>query len=405
MPKSQKEICSWQSGQQGRARIEGRFAARVGAKREALSVGDEEYIGGLNMNIKLAVIPGDGIGPEVVGETLKVLDKIGEKYGHTFEYNKVLAGGCAIDEYGECLPQSTIDACKAADAVLLGAVGGWKWDNLPGSERPEMALLGLRKELGLFANLRPAMVFDCLSDACPLKPEIIEGGLDIVVVRELTGGIYFGEKGTKETDLGPAAYDVEQYSEMEVRRIAEVAFDMAMKRGKKVTSVDKANVLESSRLWRRVVAEVAEKYPEVELNNLYIDNAAMQLVRAPKQFDVIVTSNIFGDILSDEASQITGSIGMLPSASLATGNFGMYEPVHGSAPDIAGQDIANPMATILSAAMMLRYTFGLMEEADAIEAAVEKVLNDGYRTHDIAKEGEKAIGTKECGDLVVGEIN
>lgn len=356
------------------------------------------------MNIKLAVIPGDGIGPEVVGETLKVLDKIGEKYGHTFEYNKVLAGGCAIDEYGQCLPQSTIDACKAADAVLLGAVGGWKWDNLPGSERPEMALLGLRKELGLFANLRPAMVFDCLSDACPLKPEIIEGGLDIVVVRELTGGIYFGEKGTKETDLGPAAYDIEQYSEMEVRRIAEVAFDMAMKRGKKVTSVDKANVLESSRLWRRVVAEVAEKYPEVELNNLYVDNAAMQLVRAPKQFDVIVTSNIFGDILSDEASQITGSIGMLPSASLATGNFGMYEPVHGSAPDIAGQNIANPMATILSAAMMLRYTFGLLEEADAIEAAVKKVLDDGYRTPDIAKEGEEAIGTKEVGELIVEAI-
>lgn len=356
------------------------------------------------MNIKLAVIPGDGIGPEVVGETLKVLDKVGEKYGHTFEYNKVLAGGCAIDEYGQCLPQSTIDACKAADAVLLGAVGGWKWDNLPGSERPEMALLGLRKELGLFANLRPAMVFDTLADACPLKPEIIEGGLDIVVVRELTGGIYFGEKGTKETEMGPAAYDVEQYSEEEVRRIAEVAFDMAMKRGKKVTSVDKANVLESSRLWRRVVAEVGEKYPEVELNNLYIDNAAMQLVRAPKQFDVIVTSNIFGDILSDEASQITGSIGMLPSASLATGNFGMYEPVHGSAPDIAGKDLANPMATILSAAMMLRYTFGLGEEADAIETAVEKVLNDGYRTHDIAKEGEKAIGTKEAGDLVAAAI-
>lgn len=356
------------------------------------------------MNIKLAVIPGDGIGPEVIDETLKVLDKVGKKYGHTFEYNKVLAGGCAIDEYGECLPQSTIDACKAADAVLLGAVGGWKWDNLPGNQRPEMALLGLRKELGLFANLRPAMVFDSLAEACPLKPEIIEGGLDIVVVRELTGGIYFGEKGTKETDMGPAAYDVEQYSEGEVRRIAEVAFDMAMKRGKKVTSVDKANVLESSRLWRRVVAEVAEKYPEVELNNLYIDNAAMQLVRAPKQFDVIVTSNIFGDILSDEASQITGSIGMLPSASLATGNFGMYEPVHGSAPDIAGKDLANPMATILSAAMMLRYTFGLMKEADAIEAAVEKVLKDGYRTHDIAAEGEKAIGTVEAGDLVAAAI-
>ena len=357
------------------------------------------------MNIKLAVIPGDGIGPEVIGEALKVLDRIAQKYGHKFEYNKVLAGGCAIDQCGECLPRSTIDACKAADAVLLGAVGGWKWDSLPGKERPEMALLGLRKELGLFANLRPAMVFDTLADACPLKPEIIEGGLDIVVVRELTGGIYFGKKGIiEETDMGPAAYDVEQYAEEEVRRIAEVAFDMAMKRGRKVTSVDKANVLESSRLWRRVVAEVGEKYPEVELNNLYIDNAAMQLVRAPKQFDVIVTSNIFGDILSDEASQITGSIGMLPSASLATGNFGMYEPVHGSAPDIAGKDLANPMATILSAAMMLRYTFGLTEEADAIEAAVEKVLNDGYRTHDIAGEGEKAVGTAEAGDLITAAI-
>lgn len=357
------------------------------------------------MNIKLAVIPGDGIGPEVIGEALKVLDRIAQKYGHKFEYNKVLAGGCAIDECGECLPRSTIDACKAADAVLLGAVGGWKWDSLPGKERPEMALLGLRKELGLFANLRPAMVFDTLADACPLKPEIIEGGLDIVVVRELTGGIYFGKKGIiEETDMGPAAYDVEQYAEEEVRRIAEVAFNMAMKRGRKVTSVDKANVLESSRLWRRVVAEVGEKYPEVELNNLYIDNAAMQLVRAPKQFDVIVTSNIFGDILSDEASQITGSIGMLPSASLATGNFGMYEPVHGSAPDIAGKDLANPMATILSAAMMLRYTFGLTEEADAIEAAVEKVLNDGYRTHDIAGEGEKAVGTAEAGDLIAAAI-
>ena len=330
------------------------------------------------MNYKLAVIPGDGIGPEVVEQTLKVLDKVGTKFGHTFEYTKVLAGGCAIDEKGECLPQETIDICKASDAVLLGAVGGWKWDTLPGDQRPERALLGLRKALGLFANLRPALLFDELAEACPLKPEIVEGGLDIVVVRELTGGIYFGEKGTKETDLGPAAYEV--------------------------TSVDKANVLESSRLWRRVVAEVAEKYPEVELNNLYIDNAAMQMVRNPKQFDVIVTSNIFGDILSDEASMITGSIGMLPSASLAKGNFGMYEPVHGSAPDIAGQDLANPMATILSAAMMLRYTFGLGKEADAIEAAVKKVLADGWRTPDIAKEGEEAIGTAKAGDLIAAEI-
>lgn len=356
------------------------------------------------MNYKIAVVPGDGIGPEVVEQALRVLDKIGEKFGHKFKYTKVLAGGAAIDATGKCLPQETIDICKASDAVLLGAVGGWKWDNLPGDERPERALLGLRKELGLFANLRPAILFDELAQACPLKPEIIEGGLDIVVVRELTGGIYFGEKGFKDTDLGPAAYDVEQYAEEEVRRIAEVAFDMAMKRGKKVTSVDKANVLESSRLWRRVVAEVAEKYPEVELNNLYVDNTAMQLVLNPKQFDVIVTSNIFGDILSDEASQITGSIGMLPSASLAKGNFGMYEPVHGSAPDIAGQNIANPMATILSVAMMLRYTFGLLEEADAVEAAVKKVLADGYRTPDLMANGGTKIGTKEAGDLITAAI-
>ena len=356
------------------------------------------------MEYRIAVVPGDGIGPEVVAQTLKVLDKVGEVYGHSFKYEKVLAGGCAIDATGGCLPQETIDVCKASDAVLLGAVGGWKWDTLPGNERPEMALLGLRKELGLFATLRPAMLFEELADACPLKPEIIAGGLDIVVVRELTGGIYFGEKGTKDTAMGAAAYDVEQYSEGEVRRIAEVAFDMAMKRGKKVTSVDKANVLESSRLWRRVVAEVGERFPEVELNNMYVDNAAMQLVRNPKQFDVIVTSNIFGDILSDEASMITGSIGMLPSASLATGNFGMYEPVHGSAPDIAGKDMANPMATILSAAMMLRYTFGLGKEADAVESAVKKVLADGYRTHDIAAESEEAIGTEKAGDLIAANI-
>ena len=356
------------------------------------------------MNYKIAVIPGDGIGPEVVGQTLKVLDKVGEKFGHKFEYTKVLAGGCAIDAVGECLPKETVDVCRNSDAVLLGAVGGWKWDTLPGNERPEMALLGLRKALGLFANLRPALLFEELAEACPLKPEIVEGGLDIVVVRELTGGIYFGEKGTKETDMGPAAYDIEQYSEGEVRRIAEVAFDMAMKRNKKVTSVDKANVLESSRLWRRVVAEVGEKYPEVELNNLYIDNAAMQMVRNPKQFDVIVTSNIFGDILSDEASMITGSIGMLPSASLATGNFGMYEPVHGSAPDIAGKDMANPMATILSAAMMLRYTFGLGDEADAVERAVKEVLAEGYRTPDIAKDGEKVSGTEAVGSLIAEKI-
>lgn len=356
------------------------------------------------MNYKIAVIPGDGIGPEVIAQTTRVLDEVGKKYGHTFDFTEVLAGGCAIDAVGECLPKETVDICRQSDAVLLGAVGGPKWDDMPGKERPEMALLGLRGQLGLFANLRPAMLFEELADACPLKPEFVSGGLDIVVVRELTGGIYFGEKGIKETEKGTAAYDVEEYSEMEVRRIAKVAFDMAMKRGRKVTSVDKANVLESSRLWRRVVTEVSKDYPEVELNHFYVDNAAMQLVRGPKQFDVIVTSNIFGDILSDEASQVTGSIGMLPSASLATGNFGMYEPVHGSAPDIAGQDIANPMATILSAAMMLRYSFGLLEEADAIEAAVKKVLADGHRTADIAKDGEDVIGTARCGDLIVAAI-
>ena len=356
------------------------------------------------MNYKLAVIPGDGIGPDVVEQTLLVLDKVGEKFGHTFQYHKVLAGGCAIDATGGCLPQETIDVCKASDAVLLGAVGGWKWDTLPGDQRPERALLGLRKALGLFANLRPALLFEQLADASPLKPEILAGGLDIVVVRELTGGIYFGEKGVKDTDLGPAAYDIEQYAEEEVRRIAKVAFDMAMKRSKHVTSVDKANVLESSRLWRRVVTEVAKDYPEVTLDHLYVDNAAMQLVRNPRQFDVIVTSNIFGDILSDEASQITGSIGMLPSASLAQGHFGMDEPVHGSAPDIAGQDKANPMATILSAAMMLRYTFGLGQEADAIENAVKSVLDQGYRTPDLFAGEGTLVGTAEMGRRIAEAI-
>lgn len=356
------------------------------------------------MNFKIALVPGDGIGPDVVAEAVKVLDRIGEKYGHQFQYTNVLAGGAAIDAVGECLPQNTVDVCRNSDAVLLGAVGGWKWDTLPGDQRPERALLGLRKELGLFANLRPALLFEELAEACPLKPEIIEGGLDIVVVRELTGGIYFGEKGYKETELGRAAYDVELYSEEEVRRIAVVAFDMAMKRNKKLTSVDKANVLESSRLWRSVVKEVSKAYPEVELSHMYIDNAAMQMVRNPKQFDVIVTSNIFGDILSDEASMITGSIGMLPSASLAKGNFGMYEPVHGSAPDIAGQNKANPMATILSAAMMLRYTFGLSEEADDVEAAIKSVLEAGYRTPDIMSSGKELLGTKEAGDQIAAFI-
>ena len=356
------------------------------------------------MEYNIAVIRGDGIGPEVIAEATKVLDAIGARFGHTFNYNYVLAGGEAIDETGRCLPPETVATAKASDAVLLGAVGGPKWDTLPGDERPERALLGLRKELGLFANLRPAMVFDELAEASPLKPELIDGGLDIVVVRELTGGIYFGEKGFKETEMGPAAYDVELYSEEEVRRIARVAFDMAMKRNKRVTSIDKANVLESSRLWRRVVTEVAAEYPEVELDHMYVDNGAMQLVRNPKHFDVIVTSNIFGDILSDEASQITGSIGMLPSASLTNGNFGMYEPVHGSAPDIAGTGKANPLATILSAGMMLRYTLGLTEEADAIDSAVRKFLNAGYRTADIYTPGTVSLTTTETGDKVASFI-
>lgn len=356
------------------------------------------------MNYKLAVIPGDGIGPDVVEQTLLVLDKVGEKFGHTFQYHKVLAGGCAIDATGGCLPQETIDVCKASDAVLLGAVGGWKWDTLPGDQRPERALLGLRKALGLFANLRPALLFEQLADASPLKPEILAGGLDIVVVRELTGGIYFGEKGVKDTDLGPAAYDIEQYAEEEVRRIAKVAFDMAMKRSKHVTSVDKANVLESSRLWRRVVTEVAKDYPEVTLDHLYVDNAAMQLVRNPRQFDVIVTSNIFGDILSDEASQITGSIGMIPSSSMGEGTRGLYEPIHGSAPDIAGQNKANPIGTILSAAMMLKYSFGMDAEAAAIEAAVEQALNDGLRTADMMAEGCTPATCSEMGDAIAARL-
>lgn len=357
------------------------------------------------MNYKIAVIPGDGIGPEVTAEAIKALDAVGEKFGHKFEYTYLLAGGAAIDKTGRCLPEETVEKAKNSDAVLLGAVGGPKWDSLPGDERPEKALLGLRKALGLYANLRPAIMFDELKSACPLKDEKVIGGLDLLVVRELTGGIYFGERGTVDTDnMGKAAYDVEMYSEKEVERVARTAFEMAMKRNKKVTSVDKANVLESSRLWRKTVAEVAADYPEVELENFYVDNAAMQLVYNPKQFDVIVTSNIFGDILSDEASMITGSIGMLPSASLADGAFGMYEPVHGSAPDIAGTGKANPMAAILSAAMMLRYTFGLRNEADAVESAVRKILSEGLRTPDIMTPGYREITTSEAGSIIAEKI-
>ncbi len=365
------------------------------------------------MEYNIAVIPGDGIGPEVISEAVKVLSAIGDKFNHRFNCLNVLAGGSAIDEYGECLPKATLDICKKSDAVLLGAVGGPKWDNVPGDQRPERALLGLRKELNLYANLRPAMVFKELRDASPLKAEILGDDLDILIVRELTGGIYFGEHKTEDIESSDndrnivsykEAYDVERYSEPEIRRIAITAFDMALKRNKHVTSVEKSNVLESSRLWKSIVTEVSSDYPDVKLDHMYVDNAAMQLIRNPGFFDVIVTSNMFGDILSDEASQITGSIGMLPSASLTEGNFGMYEPVHGSAPDIAGTGKANPLATILSVAMMLRYTFSLSEEADSIEDAVKRFLEEGNRTHDIASSADTPLSTKEVGDIIAKYI-
>ena len=356
-------------------------------------------------NYNITVLKGDGIGPDIVAEAMNVLEAVGKKYNHKFNFNEKLVGGAALDACGVPLPDDTLEACKNCDSILLGAVGGPKWDNLPSNMRPEAgALLRLRKELGLYANLRPAIIHKALSSASPIKPEIIGDSLDILVVRELTGGIYFGERGHREGKYGEEAYDVEAYSEFEVKRIAKTAFEAAMKRNKRVTSIDKSNVLESSKLWRKAVIEVAKDYPEVELDHMYVDNAAMQLVRNPKHFDVIVTSNIFGDIISDEASQITGSIGMLPSASLSDGAFGMYEPIHGSAPDIAEMDIANPIATILSAGMMLRYSFGLNAEADAIEAAVTEVLDAGYRTPDIYSEGTTKVGTKEMGRIISEKI-
>ncbi|MBS7224905.1 MAG: 3-isopropylmalate dehydrogenase [Clostridiaceae bacterium] len=358
------------------------------------------------MKYNIAVVKGDGVGPEIVSEAMLVLNKIGEKFGHEFCYQEVLAGGCSIDANGIPLTQETIDICKAADSVLLGAVGGPKWDDVPSEKRPEKALLGLRAALGLFANIRPATMYKALADACPIKPEIIGDGFDIVVCRELTGDVYFGAHSRRESDKGwgVVGCDDMNYSVYEVERIARRAFEMARVRSKKVTSVDKANVLETSRVWRETVTRIAAEYPDVELNHMYVDNAAMQLVRNPGQFDVIVTGNLFGDILSDEASMITGSIGMLPSASLNEEGRGMYEPIHGSAPDIAGKGIANPIATILSCAMMLRYSFGLSAEADAIESAVEKALDDGYRTGDIAAKGESVIGTHEMGEKIRGNI-
>ena len=349
------------------------------------------------MKFHIACIKGDGIGPEIVDSAIKVLGKIGSKFGHEFEYTDVDAGGVAIDKTGAPLPDETLAICKKSDSVLLGAVGGPKWDTLPGHLRPERALLGLRAGLGLYSNIRPAKLFSALKSECPLKEEVVGDGFDMVFVRELTGGIYFGDRGRREGAMGPEAYDTEAYSVTEVRRIGKVAFELAGKRGKKVTSVDKANVLESSRLWREEMHKLAEEYPDIEYSDMLVDNCAMQIVRNPRQFDVLVTSNMFGDILSDEASMATGSIGLLPSSSLGEGTLGMYEPIHGSAPDIAGQGKANPIATILSAAMMLRFSFSLAKEADAIENAVAKVLDEGLRTFDI-------VGTSGASPLLTAQM-
>ena len=361
------------------------------------------------MEKMITLIPGDGIGPEIVAEAVKVLDTAAGKFGHTFTYKKILMGGCSIDEYGEPLTDEALKTAKSADAVLLGAVGGdvgnSRWYDVEPHLRPEAGLLKIRKELGLFANVRPAYLYKELSAACPLKSEISDAGIDMVIMRELTGGLYFGVRHTEEVDGVRTATDTLVYNEEEIRRIAVKAFEIAGKRRGKVTSVDKANVLDSSRLWRNVVKEVAADYPGIELEDMLVDNAAMQLVRDPAQFDVILTENMFGDILSDEASMVTGSIGMLSSASLREDKFGLYEPSHGSAPDIAGKNIANPLATILSAALMLRYSFDLEAEAKAIEAAVEKALADGYRTGDIYEEGNKKISTSEMGDIVSGNIS
>ena len=360
------------------------------------------------MDFNIAVIPGDGIGPEIVAEARKVLEKTGEVYGHTFHYEELLMGGCSIDKYGEPLTDETLERAKKSDSVLLGAVGGnvgqSRWYELPPDKRPEAGLLKIRKGLGLFCNLRPAVLFDELSGACPLKEELTEGGFDFVITRELTGGLYFGERHTREVNGVREATDTLTYNETEIRRIARWAFDIAMKRNRRVCSVDKANVLDSSRLWRKVVKEVSAGYPEVELSDMLVDNCAMQIVHDPRQFDVILTENMFGDILSDEASMVTGSIGMLASASLGEGTLGLYEPSHGSAPDIAGQNKANPIATVLSAAMMLRYSFNLTEEADAVEGAVQEVLKKGLRTVDIMAEGKTLMGTREMGDAIAAEI-
>ena len=356
------------------------------------------------MTKNIAVIRGDGIGPEIVNEALRVLDKIAELYGHTFHYTDVDMGGCAIDKWGDPLPQEMLDKCVASDSVLLGAVGGDKWNDVPGPKRPEKGLLRLRAGMGVYSNNRPAKIWPQLSDASPLKKSIVEKGIDFIIVRELIGGVYFGEHRTEEANGEQKATDIMAYSEHEIKRVARVAFETARKRRKRVTSIDKANVLDTSRLWRKTVTEVAKDYPDVELRHMYVDNAAMQLVRDPSQFDVIVTGNLFGDILSDEASQITGSIGMIPSSSMGDGTNGLYEPIHGSAPDIAGQDKANPIGTILAAAMMLRYSFDMAAEADAIERAVDKTLRSGFRCGDIMQENCQLVGCKAMGAEIRSRI-
>ena len=357
------------------------------------------------MEKNIALLRGDGIGPEIVDSAVAVLEVVAEKFGHTFNFTPYLIGGAAIDATGNPLPQETVDGCLAADSVLLGAVGGPKWDTLPAAIRPEKGLLGIRAAMGLYTNLRPAKLYPALKEECPLRADIVAQGFDLMMVRELTGGIYFGERGRREGKYGPEAWDTEAYSVMEVERIARAAFEAARKRRKNVISIDKANVLETSRLWRETVHRIAEEYPDVTCTDMLVDNAAMQLVRRPSQFDVVVTSNMFGDILSDEASQITGSIGMLPSASLGATTRGLYEPIHGSAPDIAGQNKANPIATVLSAAMMLRYAFDMMDEADCIEKAVDAVLNDGIRTADIVgSSGIEPIGCKEMTAEIIKRI-
>ncbi len=352
------------------------------------------------MNKNIAVIRGDGIGPEIIGQTLRVLDRIAELYGHSFTYTDVDMGGCAIDKYEDPLPDSELEKCVGSDSVLLGAVGGSKWNGLPGEKRPEKGLLRLRAGMGVYSNNRPAKIWRQLADASPLKSSIVDRGIDFIIVRELIGGIYFGEHITE----GNTATDVLRYREPEIERIGRIGFETARRRSRHLCSVEKSNVLDSSRMWKRVMHRLAEEYPDVELSDMLVDNCAMQIVKDPSQFDVIVTENMFGDILSDEASMITGSIGMIPSSSLGATSCGLYEPIHGSAPDIAGQDIANPIGTILSAAMMLRYSFDMPQEANAIERAVSDYLDAGYRTADIMSDGKTRVGCSRCGELITGYL-